>query len=135
MYHISKGSNEDTYKFRLETPYFKSKDDDSEESYKDIEEYYIQKKDLFHIALNYNLVPFSIKDGVLDPQGKAVTSALHSLGYKNADNARIGKYITLTINAADKAKAEAELKEMCDRLLTNPNIEKYSFELAPVKGQ
>ncbi|MBU0580141.1 MAG: phosphoribosylformylglycinamidine synthase subunit PurS [Candidatus Margulisbacteria bacterium] len=71
----------------------------------------------------------SIKDGVLDPQGKAVTNALHSLGYKNADNARVGKYITLHINATDKTKAEAELKEMCDRLLTNPLIEKYSYEL------
>jgi phosphoribosylformylglycinamidine synthase PurS subunit len=71
----------------------------------------------------------SPKEGVLDPQGAAVESALKSLEYKNARKVRIGKYITLQVDLADKTAAEAEVKEMCQKLLTNPIIESYTFEI------
>ncbi len=71
----------------------------------------------------------SPKEGILDPQGNAVASALQSLGYKNTAHVRVGKYITLTVDAATEDQAKKELKEMCDRLLTNPLIEQYTFEI------
>ena len=71
----------------------------------------------------------SPKEGILDPQGNAVASALQSLGYTNTAHVRVGKYITLTVDAATEAEATKELKEMCDKLLTNPLIEQYRFEL------
>jgi phosphoribosylformylglycinamidine synthase subunit PurS len=77
-------------------------------------------------------VYISIKKGILDPQGKAVSAALQSLGYKDTAKARVGKFITLDIASNDKEKASAELKEMCDRLLINPQIEEYTFDLIEV---
>lgn len=68
------------------------------------------------------------KKGILDPQGKTVESALHSLGYKNVSNVRIGKYIELEIEGRG-AKVEGQIKEMCKKLLSNPIIEDYRFEV------
>lgn len=69
------------------------------------------------------------KKGVLDPQGKTVESALKSLNYKNVYNVHIGKYIELEVEGKDKAKIEKQVKEMCDKLLSNPIIEQYTFEV------
>lgn len=71
------------------------------------------------------------KKGVLDPQGKTVESALKSLNYKNVYNVHIGKYIELDVEGKDKAKIEKQVKEMCDKLLSNPIIEQYTFEACP----
>lgn len=71
----------------------------------------------------------SYKDGILDPAGQTTGSALHSLGYKNTSNVSVGKYITLDIDAESEENAKEELKEMADKLLTNPIIEKYTLEL------
>lgn len=71
------------------------------------------------------------KKGILDPQGKTVESALKSLGYKNISNLHVGKYIELEIEGKDKTKAEKQIKEMCDKLLANPIIEQYRFEVEP----
>ena len=59
----------------------------------------------------------TLKQGILDPQGKAIEHALDSLGFKNAGNVRVGKYMEVDVNETDKAKAEAQVKQMCEKLL------------------
>ncbi|MCP9454541.1 MAG: phosphoribosylformylglycinamidine synthase subunit PurS [Nitrospira sp.] len=71
-----------------------------------------------------------LKQGILDPQGKAVEQALIALGFRNAANVRIGKYMELDLDEQDRARAEAEVKSMCEQLLANPIIEEYRFDLA-----
>jgi len=70
-----------------------------------------------------------LKDGVLDPQGKAAHHALDSLGFSGVSDVRIGKQIVLQLDSADKVKAEAEIKEMCETLLANTVIEDYTIEI------
>ena len=70
-----------------------------------------------------------LKDGVLDPQGKAAHHALDSLGFDGVSDVRIGKQIIIKLDTDDKAKAEAEVKEMCETLLANTVIEDYSIEI------
>lgn len=71
----------------------------------------------------------TLKPGILDPQGKAIEHALETLGFKAAGNVRVGKYLELDLAEKDKAKAEAEVKAMCEKLLANTIIEEYRFEL------
>jgi phosphoribosylformylglycinamidine synthase len=71
----------------------------------------------------------SLKQGVLDPQGKAIEHSLHSLGYGEVRDVRMGKYLELEVEAASRAGAEARVREMCDKLLANPVIEDYRFEI------
>ncbi|MCC2639924.1 MAG: purS [Nitrospira sp.] len=71
----------------------------------------------------------TLKQGILDPQGKAIEHALDSLGFKNAANVRVGKYMEVDINETDKAKAESQVKAMCEKLLANTVIEDYRYEL------
>ncbi|MBI5698947.1 MAG: phosphoribosylformylglycinamidine synthase subunit PurS [Candidatus Margulisiibacteriota bacterium] len=66
------------------------------------------------------------KKGILDPQGKTVETALKSLGYKNVSDVHIGKYIELEIEGRD---VKQQVKEMCEKLLSNPIIEQYRFEV------
>ncbi|HEY8391565.1 MAG TPA: phosphoribosylformylglycinamidine synthase subunit PurS [Capillibacterium sp.] len=75
-----------------------------------------------------------LKKSVLDPQGRAVENALTSLGYTNVNRVRIGKYLEVTIATPDRAAAEAQVREMCTRLLTNPVIEDYTFTLVEVEA-
>ena len=70
------------------------------------------------------------KKGILDPQGKTVQGALKSLGYKNLSEVKIGKYIELEIEGKDKKKIEAQVEEMCKKLLANPIIEDFTFEVS-----
>ncbi len=73
----------------------------------------------------------TLKPSLLDAQGRAVQDALHALGYKNVDDVRIGKYIEMEVKDGSSGPAvEREVKEMCDRLLSNPVIESYRFEVA-----
>ncbi|HEY7130588.1 MAG TPA: phosphoribosylformylglycinamidine synthase subunit PurS [Nitrospira sp.] len=72
----------------------------------------------------------TLKQGILDPQGKAIEHALDSLGFKNAENVRVGKYMELEVKEKDRAKAEAQVRQMCERLLANTIIEEYRYELA-----
>lgn len=72
----------------------------------------------------------TLKQGILDPQGKAIEHALDTLGFKAASHVRVGKYMELDLAEKDKAKAEAEVKAMCEKLLANTIIEEYRFELA-----
>ncbi|GAB7387773.1 phosphoribosylformylglycinamidine synthase subunit PurS [Bacillaceae bacterium] len=71
----------------------------------------------------------TLKESVLDPQGTAVRKSLHSLGYEEVGEVRIGKYMELEIDAERREAAEERLKEMCEKLLANPVIEDYRFEL------
>jgi phosphoribosylformylglycinamidine synthase len=66
---------------------------------------------------------------VLDPAGVAVQDGLAHLGYSNVESVRIGKYVELTLDAADEAQARTQLDEVCDKLLANPVIENYRFDL------
>jgi len=75
------------------------------------------------------IVNVYLKEGVLDPQGKAAHHALGSLGFDNVSDVRIGKQIILTLEATDKAVAEAEVKEMTETLLANTVIEDYTIEI------
>lgn len=71
----------------------------------------------------------TLKQGILDPQGKTIEHALDSLGFKSATNVRVGKYMELDLNQTDRAKAELEVKSMCEKLLANTIIEEYRYEL------
>jgi phosphoribosylformylglycinamidine synthase PurS subunit len=66
---------------------------------------------------------------LLDPQGKAVTHGLSNMGLKEIDNVRIGKHITLEIDADSADSAKSKIDEACKKLLSNPIMETYQFEL------
>lgn len=70
-----------------------------------------------------------LKTGVLDPQGEAVRQALGSLGFAGVEAVRQGKVIELDLAETDPARAEAEVRAMCDKLLANTVIERYAVEL------
>ena len=71
----------------------------------------------------------TLKNGVLDPQGKAIGHALNGLGFGSVGDVRQGKVIDLELSETDAAKAKSALKEMCEKLLANTVIEKYEIEL------
>ena len=78
-------------------------------------------------------IDVTLKKSVLDPQGQTVLQALHSLGFKDVEGLRVGKHFELTINSGDLKNADSEVKSMCDRLLINPIIEEYTYQLEEVK--
>lgn len=71
----------------------------------------------------------TLKNGVLDPQGKAIGHALNGLGFGSVGDVRQGKVIDLDLAETDEAAARASLKTMCEKLLANTVIEKYEIEL------
>jgi len=71
----------------------------------------------------------SLKHGVLDPQGKAIERSLHTLGYDEVREVRAGKYFELELEAASRDAAELRIREICDKLLANPVIEDFRFEI------
>ena len=71
----------------------------------------------------------TLKSGVLDPQGEAVKHALHALGYPEVQDVRLGKFMQLTLEGKDKPELEKRLDEMCRKLLANPVIENFRFEV------
>ncbi len=68
--------------------------------------------------------------GLLDPQGKAVADALHTLGFASVRDVHVGRHLTVELDAADAAAAELEVRGMCERLLANPVTE--DFDVASV---
>lgn len=68
-------------------------------------------------------------EALLDPQGKAVGSGLKNMGLDNLSEIRVGKHITLQVEAADEAAAKAAVEQACTKLLANPVMEFYRFEL------
>jgi phosphoribosylformylglycinamidine synthase len=76
----------------------------------------------------------TLKPTVNDPQGLTIRGALHSLGFGAVESVRAGKYMEIRVDAADRGAAEAQVAEMCRKLLANPVIEDFRFEIedAPV---
>jgi phosphoribosylformylglycinamidine synthase len=71
----------------------------------------------------------TLKNGVLDPQGKAIGHALNGLGFDSVGDVRQGKVIDLELSGSDADQARTDLKAMCEKLLANTVIEKYEIEL------
>ena len=71
----------------------------------------------------------TLKQEVLDPQGDAVRRALGSLGFAGVRSARVGKMIELDLDSTDRGAAEKDLAAMCEKLLANPVIEDFRYEL------
>lgn len=74
-------------------------------------------------------VHVTLKNGVLDPQGKAIQHALSALGFAGVEDVRQGKFIELELTESDEAKARAAVEEMCKKLLANTVIENYAIDL------
>jgi phosphoribosylformylglycinamidine synthase PurS subunit len=72
----------------------------------------------------------TLKNGVLDPQGRAIAGALGSMGFDNVADVRQGKYIEVDIKESDRKKAEAAIEKMCAGLLANTVIENYRYEIS-----
>ena len=74
-------------------------------------------------------VHITLKNGVLDPQGKAVEHALHGMGFNGVGGVRQGKYIEVDLPQGDKAQAKTQVEDMCKALLANTVIENFSVEV------
>lgn len=71
----------------------------------------------------------TLKPTVNDPQGLTIKGALHSLGFAEVESVRAGKYMEVRVQAKDRKKAEAQVREMCRKLLANPVIEDFRYEV------
>ncbi len=69
---------------------------------------------------------------LLDPQGKAVTNSMKNVGLEEITNVRVGKHISLEVDADSEESASAKVKEACEKLLVNKIVETYEFEIAKV---
>ena len=76
-------------------------------------------------------VHVTLKPVVNDPQGLTIKGALKSLGYETVESVRVGKYMEILLEAAAQSEAEEMVREMCRKLLSNPVIENFVFEVAP----
>ena len=75
-------------------------------------------------------VKVTLKNGVLDPQGKAIEGALGSMGFAGVNGVRQGKYFEIDLAESDRAKAESTVKAMCEKLIANMVIENYVIDIA-----
>ena len=75
-------------------------------------------------------VDVMLKEGIADPQGHTIERALPALGYAGVDGVRVGKLITLRVDAADEGEARTRVEQMCERFLANPVIESYEVTIA-----
>lgn len=71
----------------------------------------------------------TLKPGVNDPQGLAIAGGLHSLGFQAVQEVRAGRYLEVRLDSADRSTAEQQVAAMCERLLANPVIESYRFQV------
>ena len=69
----------------------------------------------------------TLKNGVLDPQGKAIQQALNGMNFKNINEVRQGKYFDIEVNESDENKAKSQVDEMCKKLLANLVIEDFKI--------
>ena len=74
----------------------------------------------------------TLKPTVNDPQGITVLSSLHRLGFDNAEDVRVGKYLLVNVSESDRETAAASVTDMCQKLLTNPVIEEFQFDLEEI---
>ncbi len=72
-------------------------------------------------------ITVTLRKSILDPQGKAVEHGIHSLGYDDVRDVRIGKYIEIAVEAPNKKEAERITNDVCQKLLANPVMEDFSF--------
>lgn len=70
-----------------------------------------------------------LKEGILDPQGKAVQQSLHALGFEGVKEVRVGKFFEIVLSAVSRDQAETAIRAMCDKLLSNPIIDNYRYEI------
>lgn len=75
-------------------------------------------------------VKVTLKNGVLDPQGKAIEGALGALGFSGVDAVRQGRYFEVDLAGGDAAAGKAKVRDMCEKLLANTVIENYDIEMA-----
>ncbi|MCD6575510.1 phosphoribosylformylglycinamidine synthase subunit PurS [Candidatus Aerophobetes bacterium] len=78
-------------------------------------------------------VYISLKEGVADPQGATIKHALDSLGFKGVNEVKTGKYFQIELNIKNKREAEKQIEDMCKKILVNPVIEKYEYEIEEIK--
>lgn len=78
------------------------------------------------------LIFVTLRESVLDPQGVAVKNSLHSLGYQEVEEVRVGKQMEVLISCENRSEAEARVREICEKLLANPVMENYTFKLEEV---
>lgn len=71
----------------------------------------------------------TLKSAVNDPQGQTVLGSLKQMGFSEVDDVRIGKYLEVRVDEAERSKAEARVADMCNKLLSNPVIEEFRFEI------
>lgn len=75
------------------------------------------------------------RKGILNPASSAVTRALGALGYDQVEGLEMGKFMEFTVKMTDEQAARAYIEEMCQRLLANPIIEDFTYEIFPVEGE
>ena len=73
----------------------------------------------------------TLKQGVLDPQGKAISHTLEALGFEGVNKVRQGKFIEIELTETDESRAAEQVEDMCKKLLANTVIENYDFKLVP----
>ena len=71
----------------------------------------------------------TLKPSVNDPQGRTIMAGLKSLGFQSVTDVRAGKYLEIRLQEAERTQAESQAREMCDKLLANPVIEDFRFDL------
>ena len=96
----------------------------------DIHDYWPLVKEVAHMMKAKIYV--TLKEGILDPQGRAVQQSLQTLGFPAVEDVRIGKFLEVDIVETEQAAAEAQVRSMCEKLLANPVIENYRYELTEV---
>jgi len=78
------------------------------------------------------IIHVTLKESVLDPQGVAVRGSLHALGYTDVEQVRIGKRMEVILKSENRTDAERQVKEICEKLLANPVIENFEYQLEEV---
>lgn len=84
------------------------------------------------VAVYLAKVYITLKPSVNDPQGLTILGGLRSLGFGTVQSVRAGKYFEVRLDESSESKANAKVKEMCSKLLANPIVEDYRFELSQV---
>ncbi len=74
-----------------------------------------------------------LKEGVADPQGATIKHALDSLGYLGITKVKTGKYLQIQLNTQEKKKIKEQIEDMCKKILVNPVIEDYEYEIEEIK--
>ena len=80
-------------------------------------------------------ITVTLRPSILDPQGKAVELGMHSLGYQSVSHVRIGKFIEMDVDEKDRHAAEKVTREVCEKLLSNPVMEDFSYTVEPARRE